>query len=461
MFLETKANISPKQRKEGESEPSPPSPSTTNILGGIDDDLPDLIKEAGPGAEPPSEEPIVKTPTTTTTTPSSTSTESEEEEESGEAGGENETDSDNVERSVNAEDAAAAEELEEAIEEENERGDEQGVAQTTTTNSLSVDDSDEEEDEERTGSITTTPSSSSFISPTTFISLPGEEAALRVTTTTPPSTTSSSSDNEVDGSLGASKSATPPSPQLLNSSSQARQQEAVDNKFVSQMQSLLEKSAQLVDISAQTCSAAVSRCQKGSSCEPNFSPLIGEQSPTMSLRELATQLGANQVLNEASSFEAELQDAVDFNTGGYTLLLPSNEAIGRLPPSLLRRWKSSKGGEVLSAEVYLIDGAHSLESLAAKGLVRSRGRQVKLYFAHPHNATYTVNGQRVVVANQKAPGGGLVHVIDGLLYPHSDKDIIDTLKACGRLDGFVTLAEGTGFASTLRKGKCAKREHQK
>ncbi|KAH9391308.1 hypothetical protein TYRP_006910 [Tyrophagus putrescentiae] len=159
------------QRKEGESEPSPPSPSTTNILGGgIDDDLPDLIKEAGPGAEPPSEEPIVK------------------EEESGEATGENETDSDNVERSVNAEDAAAAEELEEAIEEENER---------------------------------------------------------------------------VDGSLGASKSATPPSPQLLNSSSQARQQEAVDNKFVSQMQSLLEKSAQLVDISAQTCSAAVSRCQRG------------------------------------------------------------------------------------------------------------------------------------------------------------------------------------------------------
>ncbi|KAH9391307.1 hypothetical protein TYRP_006909 [Tyrophagus putrescentiae] len=163
----------------------------------------------------------------------------------------------------------------------------------------------------------------------------------------------------------------------------------------------------------------------------------------MSLRELATQLGANQVLNEANTFEAELQDAVDFNTGGYTLLLPSNEAIGRLPPSLLRRWKSSKGGEVLSAEVYLIDGAHSLESLAARGLVRSRGRQVRLHFAHPHNATYTVNGQRVVVANQKAPGGGLVHVIDGLLYPHSDKDIIDTLKACGRLDGFVTLAEGT------------------
>ena len=368
-----------------------------------------------------------------------------------------------MERSVNAEDAAAAEELEEAIEEENERGDEQGVAQTTTTNSLSVDDSDEEEDEERTGSITTTPSSSAFISPTTFISLPGEEAALRVistTTTTPPSPTSSSlSDNEVDGSLGVSKSATPPPPQpTLNASSQARQQEAVDNKFVSQMQSLLEKSAQLVDISAKTCSAAVSRCQKGgSACEPNFSPLPAEQSPTMSLRELATQLGANQVLNEASSFEAELQDAVDFNTGGYTLLLPSNEAIGRLPPSLLRRWKSSKGGgEVLSAEVYLLDGAHSLESLAARGLVRSRGRQVRLHFAHPHNATYTVNGQRVVVANQKAPGGGLVHVIDGLLYPHSDKDIIDTLKACGRLDGFVTLAEGTGFASTLRKGKCKK-----
>jgi hypothetical protein len=47
----------------------------------------------------------------------------------------------------------------------------------------------------------------------------------------------------------------------------------------------------------------------------------------------------------------------------------------------------------------------------------------------------------------------MIHVIDGILYPNSDKDIMETLKSCNRLDGFVTLAEGTGFSDTLKQSK--------
>lgn len=171
----------------------------------------------------------------------------------------------------------------------------------------------------------------------------------------------------------------------------------------------------------------------------------------MTFREIAHQLEADLILSEVANekFENEMQDLMDFSTTGYTIFLPSNTAVRRLPPSLLRRWKET--GQGLAIDSYILDGAHTLEALAAGKVAETRSK-VKLHFGNPHNETFTINGQRVVQANQKAPSGGIVHVIDGLLYPSADKDIIDTLKSCGRLDGFVTLAEGTGFAQILKKG---------
>lgn len=228
-----------------------------------------------------------------------------------------------------------------------------------------------------------------------------------------------------------------------------KKQELFDNKLVERMQGLLEKSAKLIDMSTNTCSVKPTSCKRSQdTCETSFDSITSNTSTTV--REIAQQLDANIILDEVTSvFESEMQDFMDFSSDGYTIILPSNNAVRRLPPNLLKQWKQNS--DSFHLEGYLLEGVHTIKSLADRKLIETRNKMI-LHINNPSNLTYTINGQRVLHANQKAPSGGIVHVIDGLLYPSSDKDIIETLKSCGRLDGFVTLAEGTGFADTLRKG---------
>mgnify|MGYP002717140842 FL=1 len=226
-----------------------------------------------------------------------------------------------------------------------------------------------------------------------------------------------------------------------------RKQEMIDNELVAQMQLLLEKSTKLIDLSANTCAEKMMQCNSRDICATGTVSIIANTSTT--IREIAQQLDAHLILNEVSNlFENELQDFMDFSTKGYTIILPSNDAVRHLPPNLLKRWR--KNMETFMLNGYLIEGIHTIESLSNNMMISTRGK-TKLIINRPFNKTFTINGQRVIHANQKTSNNGLVHVIDGLLYPGSDKDIIDTLKACGRFDGFVTLVEGTGFADLLRK----------
>lgn len=263
-----------------------------------------------------------------------------------------------------------------------------------------------------------------------------DDDLMRITTETPPETTTILSEKDKNESINNND-------QLLVE--KVKKQEMIDNELVSQMQTLLEKSAKLIDLSTSTC--AKSHLERNP-CRTKQLSIVNNSSTTV--REIAQQLEANLILNEVPSlFESELQDFMDFSMFGYTIILPSNDAVQRLPPNLMKRWKQNIESFTLNA--YLIEGTHTIESLLRQKSITTRNK-MKLFINNPHNDTFTINGNRVIFANQKAPNNGLVHVIDGLLFPSSDKDIIDTLKSCGRFDGFVTLAEGTGFAETLKKG---------
>ncbi|KAJ6222678.1 hypothetical protein RDWZM_001223 [Blomia tropicalis] len=327
-------------------------------------------------------------------------------------------------------------------EEEDEESENETETNGESLSSISIDDEEEnEENEDETTATTTMDPLLNDIETKTTTMLPVAsntqtnllDNPQKIATTT----TSSLSENEL----------IPPVSKSVVNESVVLRQEAMDQQFVEQMHNLIDKSAKLLDLSSQTCTAAVERCKRSTGCEPNMRSITSETGTTV--RELAQQLDANLILNEGNgAFEADLQDSFDFSTNGYTVILPANSAVQRLPPNLLRRWKENDDG--LSIDFYLIDGVHTLDSLVARKTINTRGK-ARLHINNPHNRTYTINGQRVIYANQKAPSGGIIHVIDGLLYPHSERDIMDTLKACGRLDGFVTLAEGTGFAQTLKK----------
>jgi uncharacterized surface protein with fasciclin (FAS1) repeats len=194
-----------------------------------------------------------------------------------------------------------------------------------------------------------------------------------------------------------------------------------------------------------TC-PSVQTCKQ--QCAPITDNLIADSS---NIREVITQLNADSLINTFPTLEEELQNMIDFSsTNGYTIFLPSNDAISRLPPNLFEFWKNNVQTLTPLLDNHVLDTAQSIEDMRVAEIIQPRSGG-KLRVSRAHNDSYTVNGERIAIANQVGPSGGMIHVIDGILYPNSDKDILETLKSCNRLDGFVTLAEGTGFGDILKQ----------
>ena len=205
---------------------------------------------------------------------------------------------------------------------------------------------------------------------------------------------------------------------------------------------------ELIDIMPQSCPVQ-QMCQQ--ICDAKTDNLISEAS---NIREIIQKLKADAIVNAFPSIEEELQNVIDFaSSEGYTIILPSNEAVSRLPPNLFEYWKNNVNTLAPLLDNHVIDRAQSLEEMRLADIIQPRSGS-KLRVQRAHNDSYTINGERVMIANQVGPSGGQIHVIDGILYPNSDKDIMETLKSCNRLDGFVTLAEGTGFSETLKESEC-------
>lgn len=93
--------------------------------------------------------------------------------------------------------------------------------------------------------------------------------------------------------------------------------------------------------------------------------------------------------------------------------------------------------------------ANLLESHTLVSIANNNSSNAVIRFNHYRNDTFTANGQRVIYGDQQAPNNGILHILDGMLYPLADKNILETLKSCAKFDGFVTLAHGTGLSETL------------
>jgi hypothetical protein len=154
-----------------------------------------------------------------------------------------------------------------------------------------------------------------------------------------------------------------------------------------------------------------------------------------SLKEASSSLEAEDFLIKFPSFERIISKQEEVKA----VFLPSNDALSRLPRSLLKKLQEEE-----EQQDFLENHVSSREGRTLKDSVLS------MRFPNSNGMT-TVNGVRVSRATRVK--GIKVFVIEGVLYPLSDKDVMETLKACNRFDGFVTLAEGTGLGDRLRDGK--------
>lgn len=197
---------------------------------------------------------------------------------------------------------------------------------------------------------------------------------------------------------------------------------------------------------SESCSQ-VPMCQHF--CNPTTQKIINDAT---TIKEIANQLNANEFIQTFPSASEQIQTIID-TQNSYTIFMPSNNAISQLPHNLVHHLQNDQDALRNMIDNHILDTTQSLEDMHLAEIIQPRALGASLRVNSPRNQTYTVNGQRIMIADQQGPGGGMIHVIDGLLYPTSDRDILGTLKTCNRFDGFITLAEGTGFAETLKQSK--------
>ncbi|KAI1303063.1 Transforming growth factor-beta-induced protein ig-h3 [Halotydeus destructor] len=197
---------------------------------------------------------------------------------------------------------------------------------------------------------------------------------------------------------------------------------------------------------ARQDSCPASSCQTG--CMPSNRRLAGDMD-SLTLREFSKKIGADALFDMFPEMEDQFQLVADFATSGFTMFLPSNEAVRRLPKALVKSIKSNPDMLKKIVENHVSDEKHTMSNVQSSKTLKPRASSAKLTINSQKDFSMTINGQRLVQMNLNGPMDSVIHVIDGLLYPVADKDIMKTLKSCNKFDGFVTLAEGTGISDKL------------
>jgi len=170
------------------------------------------------------------------------------------------------------------------------------------------------------------------------------------------------------------------------------------------------------------------------------------------LVEVLTKHGATKLVDLA--VKAGLADTLT-GDGPLTVFAPTNEAIEALPASLVASLMEDTemlkqvllfhvvAGEITSS---MADNNIQLPSVAGPPLLVNLYLKSKYY-----DGFITINGKRVVKADQKA-SNGLIHYLDGVMLPPKG-DLVDTLVADERFSTLVTAVTEAGLVDTVKGAK--------
>lgn len=132
-----------------------------------------------------------------------------------------------------------------------------------------------------------------------------------------------------------------------------------------------------------------------------------------SIMNLVQTLQADRALSLFPAWKDAIENVVDHDTsGGYTLILPSNEAIDRLPAATQNAWLAEPELMNQIIDNHIIDSSSEVIDFAASSpnsimrqpgrskIIKGKGLQVNQH----REKMVTINGKRLVYANQPAPG---------------------------------------------------------
>lgn len=136
--------------------------------------------------------------------------------------------------------------------------------------------------------------------------------------------------------------------------------------------------------------------------------------------------------------------------GPFTVFAPSDEAFKKLPEGtveyLLKPENKKQlvnllkyhvvSGSVKAADVVKLDSAKSV-----------MGKKIAI---EVKDGNVMLNGKTKVVATDITTSNGVIHVIDSVIMPPKDKDIVDTAVGAGNFSTLVAAVKAAGLVETLK-----------
>jgi transforming growth factor-beta-induced protein len=201
---------------------------------------------------------------------------------------------------------------------------------------------------------------------------------------------------------------------------------------------------------------ALSSCNKNSSSTPNITKPAtspsGQSAPTSELKNIV------EIASEDSRFStlvaavvaADLQGVLA-GEGPYTVLAPTNDAFAKLPAGTVEALLKPENKATLQNILLYHVLAGSIEaktviSLSGQSVKTASGQDIKIKFV---DGKVFINDSQVIITDIKAKNG-IIHVIDSVLLPPPQKDIVETAVAAGEFKTLAAALGAAGLVDTLK-----------
>lgn len=198
----------------------------------------------------------------------------------------------------------------------------------------------------------------------------------------------------------------------------------------------------------------LSSCNKKSDSSPsnsNFSEPAGQSTPSSEKNIVEIAAGDSRFSTLlAAVVAADLQDVLA-SEGPFTVLAPTSDAFAKLPAGTVEALLKPENKAVLQNILlyHVLPGAIEAEtviSLDGKSAETASGQDVKIKLV---DGKVFINDSQVIITDIKAKNG-IIHVIDSVLLPPAQQDIVDTAVATGQFKTLAAALGAAGLVETLK-----------
>mgnify|MGYP000300709590 CR=1 FL=1 len=146
---------------------------------------------------------------------------------------------------------------------------------------------------------------------------------------------------------------------------------------------------------------------------------------------------------------ADLVDVLK-SKGPFTVLAPTDEAFAKLPAGTVKNLLKPENKDMLVSilKYHVISGKAMAKDVVGMKMAKTvQGQSVKIMV---RDGKVFLNGSTQVIKTDIGATNGVIHVIDSVLMPSMQKDIVDTAVSTNMFNTLVAAVKAAGLVDTLK-----------